>query len=66
MILKILIGTISFFLSFGLTLLFKPYIGGYIKSDIFIYIFQLLFIIVGFRVIYHVISNSILNRKAKH
>ena len=62
MILKILVGIISIVFSFGLTLMIKPNIGVYVKSEIILNILQLIFTIVGFGVIYGVIDKNILKK----
>ncbi len=63
MSLKILVGIISIVFSFGITLMIKPYIGVYVKSEIILNILQLIFTIVGFGVIYTVIDKNILKKK---
>jgi hypothetical protein len=63
MSLKILVGIISIVFSFGLTLMIKPHIGVYVKSEIILNILQLIFTIVGFGVIYNVIDKNILKNK---
>jgi len=62
MILKILVGIISIVFSFGLTLMIKPHIGVYVKSEIILNILQFIFTIVGFGVIYGVIDKNILQK----
>jgi hypothetical protein len=66
MILKILVGIISIVFSFGLTLMIKPHIGVYVKSEIILNILQLIFIIVGFGVIYGAIDKIILKKIIKN
>ncbi|GAB7258308.1 hypothetical protein [Olleya sp.] len=62
MILKILVGIISIVFSFGLTLMIKPHIGVYVKSEIILNILQLIFTIVGFGAIYGVIDKNLLKK----
>ena len=63
MSLKILVGIISIVFSFGLTLMIKPHIGVYVKSEIILNILLLIFTIVGFGVIYNIIDKNILKNK---
>jgi len=66
MILKILVGIISIVFSFGLTLMIKPHIGVYVKSEIILNILQFLFTIVGFGVIYGVIKKKNIEKIIKN
>ncbi|GAA4240896.1 MULTISPECIES: hypothetical protein [Winogradskyella] len=65
MILKILAGIISIIFSLGLTLMIKPHIGVYIKSEIVLNILNIIFTFIGFAVIYQVLNKNLLNRTVK-
>ncbi len=66
MSLKILVGIISIVFSYGITLMIKPHIGVYVKSEIILNILQFIFTIVGFGVIYAVIDKNILQKIIKN
>tara|TARA_B110000093_G_C12953435_1_gene403760 strand:+ start:1223 stop:1441 length:219 start_codon:yes stop_codon:yes gene_type:complete len=64
--LKILVGIISIVFSYGITLMIKPHIGVYVKSEIILNILQFIFTIVGFGVLYAVIDKNILQKIIKN
>ncbi len=63
MISKTIVAFISLVFSFGITLMIKPHIGVYVKSEITLNILQFIFTIVGFGVIFRIIDKTILKRR---
>ncbi|TYB75851.1 hypothetical protein [Bizionia myxarmorum] len=63
MILKIVVSIISFIMSLGFTILIKPHMGAYVKSEIILNILFVFFTTVGMFVIYRIITKTILKTK---
>jgi len=57
-ILQILVNSISFVFSFGLTLMIKPHVSHYVNNKIILNALQLLFAFIGYAVIYRVLNKK--------
>lgn len=63
MIRKIITTLLSLFFSIGLTLLIKPHFETYIKPKLLLNLLLIIFTIIGYAVLYQIISKKIVNKK---